>query len=123
MITQRPRASCVLAALVGLTLTVWAQAPSEGPQLKILSPGEEAYVVGPTLLRARVDPPEPVVALTFFADGRQACALTRLPFECEWDAGPVIAEHQVRAVATLKDGARLVQTVRTKSIGYAERVD
>ena len=32
-------------------------------------------------------------------------------------------EHQVRAVATLKDGGRIVQTVRTKSVGYAERVD
>ena len=120
---ERPRASIVITGLVGLTLTVWAQAPSDGPQLTIISPGDDAYLVGPTLLRAGVDPPEAVVALTFFVDGRQACALTRLPFECEWDAGPVIAEHQVRAVATLKDGARLVQTVRTKSIGYAERVD
>jgi Ca-activated chloride channel homolog len=123
MSIERPRASLAIAALVGLTLTVWAQQPSEGPQLKILSPGEDAYVVGSTLLRAGVNPPEAVVALTFFVDGRQACALTRLPFECEWDAGPVIAEHQVRAVATLKDGTRLVQTVRTKSIGYSERVD
>ena len=29
----------------------------------------------------------------------------------------------MRAVATLKGGARLVQTVRTKSVGYTERVD
>src|SRR6185295_18597539 len=76
-----------------------------------------------TLLRAKVDPPDGVTALTFFVNGRQACALTHLPFECEWDAGPVIAEHQVRAVATLKGGARIVQTVRTKSVGYSERVD
>ncbi len=123
MIIERPRASIVVAALVGLTLTVWAQAPSDGPRLQILSPGDDAYVVGPTLLRARVDSPEAVVALTFFVDGRQVCALTRLPFECDWDAGPVIAEHQVRAVATLQGGVRVVQTVRTKSIGYAERVD
>jgi Ca-activated chloride channel family protein len=123
MIIERLRASIAIAALVGLTPTGWAQAPSDGPQLKILSPGEDAYVVGSTLLRAGVNPPEAVVALTFFVDGRQACALTRLPFECDWDAGPVIAEHQVRAVATLKDGTRLVQTVRTKSIGYSERVD
>jgi VWFA-related protein len=123
MVIERPRASIVIAALIGLTLTVRAQAPSDGPQLKILSPGDDAYVVGPTLLRAGVDPPEAVVALTFFADGRQACALTRLPFECEWDAGPAIAEHQVRAVAALMGGTRLVQTVRTKSVGYAARVD
>jgi VWFA-related protein len=120
---ERPRASIVITAVVGLTLTVWAQAPSDGPQLTIISPGDDAYLVGPTLLRAGVDPPEAVVALTFFVDGRQACALTRLPFECDWDAGPVIAEHQVRAVATLQGGARVVQTVRTKTVGYAERID
>ena len=120
---ERPRASIVITALVGFTLTVWAQAPSDGPQLTIISPGDDAYLVGPTMLRAGVDPPEAVVALTFFVDGRQACALTRLPFECDWDAGPVIAEHQVRAVATLQGGARVVQTVRTKTVGYAERID
>jgi VWFA-related protein len=93
------------------------------PQLKILSPGDEAYVSGPTLLRAQVVPPDAVAGVTFFVDGRQACALTKLPFECEWDAGATIAEHQVRAVATLKGGDRIVQTVRTKSVGYSERVD
>jgi VWFA-related protein len=113
--------SCVLVALIAVGLA--AQAPIEAPQLKILSPGEDAYVTGPTLLRARVEPPEAVTALTFFVNGRQACALTTLPFECEWDAGLAIREHQVRAVATLKDGGRIVQTVRTKSVGYTERVD
>jgi VWFA-related protein len=98
-----------------------AQAPE--PQLKILSPGEDAYVSGPTLLRAQVVPPEAVAGVTFFVDGRQACALTRVPYECDWDAGATIAEHQVRAVATLRSGGRIVQTVRTKSVGYAERVD
>ncbi|PYQ96586.1 MAG: hypothetical protein DMF95_20720 [Acidobacteria bacterium] len=122
-IIERPRASIVITALVGLTLTMWAQAPSDGPQLTIIAPGDDAYLVGPTVLRAGVDPPEAVVALTFFVDGRQACALTRLPFECDWDAGPVIAEHQVRAVATLQGGARVVQTVRTRTVGYAERID
>jgi len=96
---------------------------SEGPQLTILSPGDEAYVSGPTLLRAQVVPSDAVAGVTFFVDGRQACALTKVPFECDWDAGATIAAHQVRAVATLKGGGRIVQTVRTKSIGYAERVD
>jgi Ca-activated chloride channel family protein len=113
--------TCVFAA--GIFATSVAQSPPEEPALKILSPGEDAYVTGPTLLRARVDPPESVAALTFFVNGRQACALTALPFECEWDAGPAIKEHQVRAVATLKNGSRIVQTVRTKSVGYTERVD
>jgi Ca-activated chloride channel family protein len=92
-------------------------------ELKILSPGEDAYVSGPTLLRAQVLPADAIAGVTFFVDGRQACALVKVPFECDWDAGATIAEHQVRAVATLKSGGRIVQTVRTKSIGYAERVD
>jgi Ca-activated chloride channel family protein len=51
------------------------------------------------------------------------CALTHPPFECDWDAGAAITAHQVRAVATLRGGNRIVQTVRTKSVGYVERVD
>jgi VWFA-related protein len=112
-----------LLLCAALTAVAVAQGTPPNPELKILSPGADAYVSGPTLLRAKVDPPDGVTALTFFVNGRQACALTKLPFECEWDAGPAIAEHQVRAVATLKDGTRLVQTVRTKSVGYTERVD
>src|SRR6185503_14085941 len=112
-----------LLLCAALTAVPVAQGTPDNPELKILSPGADAYVSGPTLLRAKVDPPDGVTALTFFVNGRQACALSKLPFECEWDAGPAIAEHQVRAVATLKGGARLVQTVRTKSVGYTERVD
>jgi VWFA-related protein len=100
-------------------ITVHAQEP----QIAILSPGADAYLTGPTLLRARVTPPEAVTALTFFVDGRQVCAITREPFECEWDAGSTIAEHQVRVTATLIGGGRIVQTVRTKSVGYTERVN
>jgi hypothetical protein len=122
MIPQ-PRPWIVIAACAGLTMSLWAQAPADAPQLKILSPDEETYITGVTLLRAGVTPPDSVSGLTFFVDGRQVCALTQLPFECEWDAGATIAAHQVRAVATVKGGARIVQTVRTKSIGYVERVD
>ena len=122
MITQ-PRPWIVIAACAGLTMSLWAQAPADAPQLKILSPDEETYVTGMTLLRAGVTPPDTVSGLTFFVDGRQVCALTKPPFECEWDAGAAITTHQVRAVATVKSGARIVQTVRTKSIGYVERVD
>jgi VWFA-related protein len=51
------------------------------------------------------------------------CALTRPPFECEWDAGPALGEHQVRAVATLIAGGRVVQTLRTKSVNVTEMVN
>ena len=49
--------------------------------------------------------------------------VTAEPFECEWDAGRSVAEHQIRVVATLAAGGRVVQTVRTKGLGYTENVD
>jgi VWFA-related protein len=98
-------------------------AQSDPPQLTILSPPNNSFVSGPTLLRAQVEPADAAVGVTFFADGRQVCALSHLPFECEWDAGPTVKEHQVRAVGTLAGGGRIVQTVRTKGIGYTEHVD
>ena len=112
-----------VAAAFGLALVVSAQAPDSAPQLKILSPGEESYVSGPTLLRASVVPADAASSVTFFVDGRQVCALTRPPFECEWDAGPALGEHQVRAVATLAAGGRAVQTVRTKAVSVSEKVN
>jgi len=111
------------AAIFVLTLFVSAQTPDSGPQLKILSPGEESYVSGPTLLRASIEPADGAASVTFFVDGRQVCALTRPPFECEWDAGPAIGEHQVRAVAALAAGGRAVQTVRTKAVSVTEKVN
>ena len=114
---------CATGSFVVALVVAVVYAQSSEPQLTILSPGDGAYVSGPTLLRARVEPIDAVAGVTFFVDGRQACALTRLPYECDWDAGAAIAEHQVRAVATLKGGGRVVHTVRTKSVGYAERVD
>jgi Ca-activated chloride channel homolog len=123
MIGRAPRPSLVIAACAALTLSAWAQTPADTPQIKILSPTEDAYVTGTTPLKATVTPADTISAVTFFVDGRQVCALTALPFECEWDAGAVIAAHQVRVVATIKGGARIVQTVRTKSVGYVERVD
>jgi VWFA-related protein len=35
------------------------------------------------------------------------------PLECYWDAGPETAAHQIRVVATLGNGDRLVDTLRT----------
>jgi VWFA-related protein len=123
MIRVPPPLSLVIVACAALTLSVLAQTPADAPQIKILAPTEDAYLTGATPLKATVTPPDTITGVTFFVDGRQVCALTALPFECEWDAGAVIAAHQIRVVATVKGGARIVQTVRTKSIGYVERVD
>jgi VWFA-related protein len=123
MRTASVTGGAVVAAAFGLALMVSAQAPDSAPQLKILSPGEDSYVSGPTLLRASIVPAEAASSMTFFVDGRQVCALTRPPFECEWDAGPALGEHQVRAVATLTAGGRAVQTIRTKAVSVTEKVN
>ena len=113
-----------LAAIaVALGVIVSAQNPEGSVQITILSPGPDAYVSGPTLLRARVDPEEAASAVAFFVGGRQICVITAPPWECDWDAGPSVSEHQVRAVATLRAGGRIVQTSRTKALGYSERVN
>ena len=115
-----------LALLVACSVVVLRSQqdePANAPRVQILSPGNDAYVSGPTLLRAHVDPPGAAASVIFYADGRQVCELTKLPFECDWDAGPTIAEHQVRLAVNLVAGGRVVQTVRTKSVGYAEKVD
>jgi VWFA-related protein len=113
----------VFAACLTLTISMWAQAPAEAPQIKILSPDEDSYITGSTSLRATVTPSDTVNGVTFFVDGRQVCALAAPPFECDWDAGAAIAAHQIRVVATIKGGTRIVQTIRTKTVGYVERVD
>ena len=77
------RVGWISVAIAALTLLVSAQTPDPGPQLKIVSPGEESYVSGPTLLRATIVPADAVASVTFFVDGRQVCALTRPPFECD----------------------------------------
>ncbi len=110
-------AGCLVAAAALLG----PQTPE--PTLTIESPSTDMYISGPTPLRAKMEPPGAATTVTFFVDGRQTCALKSPPWECDWDAGARVAEHQVRAVATLSNGGRLVQTVRTKTIGYTERVN
>src|SRR6185295_5260292 len=101
-----------VAATAAISLS--AQTPASAPQLAILAPVEDAYLSGPTSLKATLDPPDAASAVIFFVDGRQICVVPSAPFECEWDAGRAIAEHQIRVVATLNAGGRAVQTLRTK---------
>jgi len=110
-----------LAWCVAAAALLSAQAPEA--TLTIESPTGDMYISGATPLRAKTNPADAATTVTFFVDGRQACALKSPPWECDWDAGARVAEHQVRAVATLRNGARLVQTVRTRTIGYTERVN
>ena len=115
---------CAIVAGAGIGLRAIGQAPPSVPTVQILSPGDDAYVSGPTLLRVRVEPPNLASSVVFYVDGVQVCVLTKLPYECDWDAGTSVQEHQVRvAVNPIRGGERIVRTVRTKGVGFTERVD
>jgi Ca-activated chloride channel family protein len=111
----------LLLALAGLLVAQTGEAPA--PALEIVSPLSDAYISGTTVLRATLTPADAATRLVFSVDGKQVCDAGAPPFECSWEAGPNIAAHQIRVVADLKAGGRVIRTVRTKSLGYAEKVD
>lgn len=105
-----------------------SQAPAptvspDPPTVAIVSPTADSYLSGPVLLRAQVVPADAVTTVVFFADGTQVCAMSRPPFECEWNSGVAVIEHQIRLVVSLKAGGRIVRNVVTKDAGYTENVD
>ncbi|MEW5983211.1 MAG: VWA domain-containing protein [Acidobacteriota bacterium] len=101
------------------------EAPAQADAAVVFEiPEDGAYVSGPVTIRVRVDPPGTEVrTLSVFADGRLLCTRERPPFECQWDAGPKVTEHQLRAVAVLADGSRVARGVRTRGVAYTEAVD
>ena len=111
----------LLLALAGFLVAQTGEAPA--PSLEIVSPVSDAYISGTTVLRATLTPADAATRLVFSVDGKQVCDASAPPFECSWEAGPTIAAHQIRVVADLKAGGRVIRTVRTKSLGYAEKVD
>src|SRR5437879_6097354 len=125
-LTRRDEGVRILAFAAAMSLSLsaassaQAQAPPAGqppaPKLTVLSPVEDSYVSGETTLRAELNPPDAASAVIFFVDGRQSCVVPVAPFECAWNAGRTITEHQIRVVATLKAGGRVVQTLRTKGV-------
>ena len=114
--------ACV-AALAACAIAHAAQTPAPAPSIVITSPEGASYVNGTVTLHVRAEPQADVVSVTFFIDGRQLCVVSAWPFECEWDAGENIEEHQIRAVAGFKGGARLATSVRTKGLQFDEKVD
>jgi len=122
--STKPQSWMRLAALmIGAAPAILiAQAPEHRAQIVIVAPTADAYLSGPTQLRAQVEPASAAAAVSFFVDGRQVCVLVAQPYECDWDAGSAVVEHQVRAVATLIGGGRVVETLRTKALGYSESV-
>ena len=98
-----------------------ARGRGAGRSLRILSPTEGAYESGEVSIRASVEPPgQPVDRVAFFTDGRLACTVEQPPFECGWNAGADVRSHLFRVVAYLPGGQRLVQSVRTTGVDYAE---
>jgi Ca-activated chloride channel family protein len=110
-----------LLALAGLLVAQSVRPPA--PELEILSPAADAYISGTTVLRALLTPSDAATRVLFSVDGKQVCDAGAPPFECSWEAGANITAHQIRVVADLKAGGRVIRTVRTKSLGYAEKVD
>ena len=109
-----------LSVLVMLTAMVGAPLGQNAAALTIVSPGDGEYIAGRIVIRARVEPALAAESVVFFVDGQQMCVVLRSPYECEWDAGRSVEQHQIRVAATLKNGDRLVRNVRTKDLAYAE---
>ena len=89
--------------------------------LRITWPPADSVVSGATRLEAVITPNVPVQSVTFFVNGRLTCSSERLPFGCPWDPGSVVRGYHIRVVAVLADGRRLIDNVRTKDLGYAEK--
>jgi VWFA-related protein len=110
-------------ALAALATAASAQPTARPPEVRIEAPAADALLSGPTLLRVGVEPLARAAGVTFFVDGRQVCDVAVPPLQCEWDAGREVAAHQIRAVVSLVEGGRIVRTVRTRGLQFAERVD
>jgi Ca-activated chloride channel family protein len=116
---------CLALAAFSAGASARAQVPPDAgaPSLEIISPTADAYLSGETTLRASLTPLAAAKRLLFYVDGRQVCEAMAAPFECSWEAGSQIVARQIRVVAELAEGGRLIRTVRTKALGYAEKVD
>ena len=117
-----------LLASGALLAVAWAATPlaaaQEKARLAIVEPAAGRYLSGRQVLRARFEPEAlDVVRLMFTADGQPVCARQAPPWECEWDAGDDVVSHNIRAVAVLADGSRLVDSVRTQAAGFAPAVE
>ena len=111
-----------LAAIGGVAVAAQPQPVT----VRITSPVDNEYLSGLVKMVAVVEPApmaRQIKEVVFFADGRRICALTRLPFECDWDAGITIEEHTVRVTVEMIKGGRTAASVHTKGLTLAESVD
>jgi VWFA-related protein len=96
---------------------------SAASPVRIAFPTDGEIITGPVTLRAEVDPSASIARAVFFVDGKEVCSVATTPVACDWDAGPSVAARQVRLVVNLAGGGRVVQSVRTAALEYAESVD
>ena len=118
----------MIALSLAVVAAAWAAAQAAespvSPALAIVEPAAGRYVSGRVMLRARLEPEGvPVVRLHFTADGHPVCTREAPPWECEWDAGDEVVAHNIRAVAALADGTRVVDSTRTEGAGFASALD
>ena len=116
--------TCAAVAVVTLATSATEQ-QTPAPTVRIISPTPDAVVSGAMRLEATVEPKEAlaaVQAISFFVNGRLVCTAEQPPYGCGWDPGAVVRGHHLRIVATLKDGRRIVGNLRTKDLGYADKV-
>lgn len=110
----------IVCGALALGVSLLAQAPA-APRLVIVEPDADAVLVGPVVLRAALEPQSEIRRIDFFVDGTLVCRVERMPFDCEFNAGPDVKARLVRITATLASGDRLVQTVRTATLTIAEK--
>lgn len=108
------------------TLTMVAAAAialgAQTPQLHITAPSSDAIVSGALRIEAVITEGVATATVNFFVDGRLTCTVEQTPFVCTYQAGETVRGHHVRVVATLPDGRRLIDNVRTRDLGFTERV-
>ncbi|HEY7499826.1 MAG TPA: VWA domain-containing protein [Vicinamibacterales bacterium] len=115
----------VIAIALAAGIVVSAQ-PQQAVAVRITSPADDAYLSGLVRLVAVIEPlsaTRNVKEVVFFADAKKICTVTRQPFQCEWDAGDRVVEHTIRVTAELAKGERVVATVHTRGVKFAEAVD
>ena len=113
----------MLAAVLGAAAAV-AQAPV---QIRIVSPAPNSYVSDRVTLEAIIEPAarrREVSEVVFSAGAVQVCRSTDVQRpRCVWDAGALVKSHLIRVVATLASGGRVISSVRTRGIEYADSVN
>lgn len=101
------------AVAVAMVCAAPAQGQPAAPVLEVLSPDGARYLSGRERLAVRLTPAGTSARVEFFVDGQRVCLRERLPFECDWDAGPTGDARVVRVLATFADGRRLIRRVHT----------